>query len=1123
MKEYLELKDDKSSKFWSVEVDNEKVITIYGKIGSTGKADTKSFSSEAEAQKEASKLLNSKLKKGYIQATPPASHGEEAKIKTVAKPVKKKAPVITEIVAPDDVVDDGIKHPWQSEDDSFWNDGFDEETFAKLRDPEDIKPAAKGPEKDVVKDFDEKEYSRHLHKMEDSGRFAKLDKFLKELDIVKQYAVMAETVESDKPSYYMQTKDYYKHTLTATLKWIFKTISFKKNHIKIIETLLKEGANFESVAKDIIGDPRKSDRVRPLWKNFIDKYRDNPDYTQTTVYFEDFLTGLFKQSTDIAINLVNTIIEEVKNGKHPKFKGEQKFPNDIRGLELYIHDYDKVVIYGITTKNKPNLAEENLKGLNDLDESLVSIYALDYLKSKIKDINIEGLNSISSGIMQIKVEGINELLYESKSKTFDEKLRNKADLLERSEDWNKDSELIDEVVNYLVYQEDDSDRALRIIKRFLYSGYDDAEENARKALERYDDGDRRTPWWFERAVYWWDNFDYDWAFRTIKSFALEKKYPPAVAFYENLLAEGVISASKKKSDDDDDEEDEDYYTDEFGYGNEAQVQEFLDKFTEDDRLRETDNAIMRAYSNGRVYIYFKRENEQAYKEALDFLLLLIDKEYVRIFDGYELCVRFVAEPEFIPKIDLPATQCNAFFARAVRYQSLHERIRQYVLKGMNMFDRYHDLNGDERCTVVGAYAASALSLLDKKHLDLAIRYGKHADGEHEETQLELAYALDSVYGVDKDTAPAIYELTISYDQEHKVDASFYKDPEVLAAFTQYLYADDSHFKEGKIVRFMGCMFPRGGLKAKMTALKAFYDNAPDVKTKNIYADFYNLVIDSDASLSYSELNLEPLEYQGLEGSKTEKSTRLTLNEEQPVVITIKEAADRGLNERIIEKVTGRYSNNFSPPVLTDPRFVEITISEFRKRCERKIYDKVGSSGSAWNEIYQLDDKWMIDLTVAPYQYGIFIYNGKDRPVVLYGALRYTDLLLKTGKRKINNGDIEALMEEYAIDGIVVPPGSPIMLSDSPVQLIMDQIRIALLFERYNAALIGIEKIKPTDGEFYKSALVFKAFVLEQKLKISKKENFMFSKDREALKQLYDELIKLLPEHMEYWQEKLLKL
>ena len=1131
MKEYLEFKDDKSSKFWSIELNDKSFTVVYGKIGAAGKADSKSFASATEAEKEANKLLNSKLKKGYVRAAAPAAtQGAEPKVSEKKKAEPKQQSTVT---PPKDAIDNGKQQTWQTEEGDFWKDGyFDEESFANIRTQEDAKPAAKGSEKDTVgEEYDQTEHGRHIVKMEDSGRFARLDEFLKELELVKQHTAMAEQVENYMATHRFSPQDHYRYNLTSTLKWVFDTNRLQKEHIKIVEVLLTEGANFESVAKEEIderiGDDFWDERIHPLWMNFVERYRKNPDPTQTATYFDEFLTDIFKKSADVALNLLQNLITDFKNGKHPKFKGQKTLPPEIRGFRLHIHDYNKVIVYGIKDDGHISFAEEDLKGIDDFDSSLVSIYALDYLQTQFNEtIDKTALDSISSGIMQVDVEGVKDSLYKSKTQTFDIILDERVKLLESTEEWSYVG-LLDEAVYYLVYTIEDADRALNLIKRFLYSGNCEAEDIAHDVLCKYDSGNHRTAWWFERALYWWKNMDYEWSLRTIKEYALDEKYPPAVAFYEQLLAEGIIPTGKKgKESSDKEEKDSDYYTREFGYGSQAEVQEFLDKFTEEDKFRETDNVIMRAQTSGSVYIQFKQETEKAYEEALDFLLHIIGKGYVKIFDGYQLCVRFVSKPEFIPQIRLPKTQCNAFFARAVRYESLHEKIRQYVLNGMKMFDRYHDLQ-EEDCTIVGAFAASALALADKKHTDLAIKYGKESDGEHEEIQLELAHSLEKVHGVDKDTAPAIYELTISYDhEEYKVSDIFYKDPEVLEAFTQYLNEDNSHFKDSKIVRFLNCMIPKGSIAAKMKALKAFYDAAPDARVKNIYADFYNLVIDSDAALKYRQLSLEPLEYAETEGRKKEKATGLAVNEQVPVVISAKEAEKRNLGDKgfEIDLTDGRYACIFSPSALTDPRFIELLISDHRKRCKREVFNKISPTGSSWNSLFLLDNKWMIDLSVAPYQYGIFIYNGKDKPVVLYGALKYADLLLKVVKRKVKEEDVEALMEQYAIPGIETPPGSPVVVcSELPAQAFMEEIRSGMFDKKFNNTLINIEKIKPEDGEYYKSAQVFKAYILNLKQQNAKKYNLTFEKDREELLKLYGELQILLPEHNEYWQEKMAKL
>ena len=64
-----------SSKFWQIELDGSTFTVVYGKIGTAGQSQTKSFGSDAEANKEYDKLIKEKTKKGYVldgtgEATP---------------------------------------------------------------------------------------------------------------------------------------------------------------------------------------------------------------------------------------------------------------------------------------------------------------------------------------------------------------------------------------------------------------------------------------------------------------------------------------------------------------------------------------------------------------------------------------------------------------------------------------------------------------------------------------------------------------------------------------------------------------------------------------------------------------------------------------------------------------------------------------------------------------------------------------------------------------------------------------------------------------------------------------------------------------------------------------------
>ncbi|EMY14960.1 WGR domain protein [Leptospira weilii str. Ecochallenge] len=67
MKHHLTYKDDKSDKFWNIEVSGKSFTVTYGKTGTAGQTQTKTFDSEEECQKEAKKLLSEKLKKGYAE------------------------------------------------------------------------------------------------------------------------------------------------------------------------------------------------------------------------------------------------------------------------------------------------------------------------------------------------------------------------------------------------------------------------------------------------------------------------------------------------------------------------------------------------------------------------------------------------------------------------------------------------------------------------------------------------------------------------------------------------------------------------------------------------------------------------------------------------------------------------------------------------------------------------------------------------------------------------------------------------------------------------------------------------------------------------------------------------
>ncbi|MBK7936967.1 MAG: WGR domain-containing protein [Lewinellaceae bacterium] len=67
MKRYFTFRDDKSDKFWSVEVQNSKITVVFGRMGLAGTTTVKILEDEAAAEKDAERLIREKVKKGYVE------------------------------------------------------------------------------------------------------------------------------------------------------------------------------------------------------------------------------------------------------------------------------------------------------------------------------------------------------------------------------------------------------------------------------------------------------------------------------------------------------------------------------------------------------------------------------------------------------------------------------------------------------------------------------------------------------------------------------------------------------------------------------------------------------------------------------------------------------------------------------------------------------------------------------------------------------------------------------------------------------------------------------------------------------------------------------------------------
>jgi len=87
VKRYLEYRDDKSEKFWEINVGGSSHTVRFGKVGAKGQSKTKEFDSAEEAQKSADKLIASKKKKGYAEVVDSSAAPVDPAFKTLVEDV----------------------------------------------------------------------------------------------------------------------------------------------------------------------------------------------------------------------------------------------------------------------------------------------------------------------------------------------------------------------------------------------------------------------------------------------------------------------------------------------------------------------------------------------------------------------------------------------------------------------------------------------------------------------------------------------------------------------------------------------------------------------------------------------------------------------------------------------------------------------------------------------------------------------------------------------------------------------------------------------------------------------------------------------------------------------------
>lgn len=676
--------------------------------------------------------------------------------------------------------------------------------------------------------------------------------------------------------------------------------------------------------------------------------------------------------------------------------------------------------------------------------------------------------------------------------------------LETSDDFRANAPKLNAGVCALMeglYLEEDYARGLKLIERYLYSADEKAEEAAKELLDYYEYLDDRA--YYAVAMWQQANYQYYWAKNRMESL-VERGYAPAAAKLAEFkqLALARAQALKKANGGGKVKKKDVRYA-----SGDKKAQAFKQVFTPEDVFIQTANIIARANANGTIRVRFIIEGEEGYSQALDFINNLMEKGYGDMFGGLILLVRFVAEPMFIKQLkgDFAPTSCHAFFAKAVQYPALREKVKHYADLALVEFNWYHDLDGEEN-TVPGTFAACALAFADENYIHMAGQYGRESDDEHQYIQLAVPPALVKQYGVTPAVATVFFDIAASNGQDGylKFPKELYTDPANLAAIMEH--CDKGYYDEGRQLVWFVSRYTEAMISSKpksvLKKLKEMADAAPTPEAQNIYIDYYNFY------KRYAAEEHEKDFGDDLEGVSEQKSVVLPQYPDDPsVVLALKDAKKQGM----VDADTSEYPKGkkycvfFTPGPIANPLDYDFRDDQWQAMCKAPI-----AAGFFWGKSKIIFGDWVVDLAAVPHEYGVICYDGKNKPAMLYGFLNTAPLMVRFYKRTFKTPeDYEILRQANLIRE--APPRREPTAADEKSEKALEDIYDAVLNDRFYAASVLLERYKPENDYYRDTALILKLQVAAKQVDIA------------AQKSIYVELIQNQPEYAEYWNKKLMAL
>lgn len=184
-------------------------------------------------------------------------------------------------------------------------------------------------------------------------------------------------------------------------------------------------------------------------------------------------------------------------------------------------------------------------------------------------------------------------------------------------------------------------------------------------------------------------------------------------------------------------------------------------------------------------ITIKNESSESYGKALDFIIHLLQNDFP---PSYALKLSSKTEKQFFPIKGIAKSSTHRFFANAMQYPALHDKIAQYAQLAMKEFTWYTDVEAGEKSCMPGSYAVFGLALASEKYFPLVHRYFELLDDEHQMVHKYFISTLIDQYALTKNTVALICAgiLSAQFEMTYKNLATLMEQEENVALLLEEL-------------------------------------------------------------------------------------------------------------------------------------------------------------------------------------------------------------------------------------------------------------------------------------------------------------------------------------------------